>query len=94
MLVSTSSQVVICNYCCHMQVRFCFWMILSCLTFLFVRQISREPLSGFAKFTVKTCLVPRSDEFECEGQWSVWSGKKTVESSAFFSGAFFFGAVL
>jgi len=32
--------------------------------------MSLESLNGFAPNSVKTCLVPRSDEFECEGQRS------------------------
>jgi len=37
--------------------------------FLFVSQISRELLNGFARNSQrKMCLVCRSDEFECQGQ--------------------------
>ena len=39
------------------------------LVSLFLNQISREPLNRFcAKFTRNTCLVPRSNEYECQGR--------------------------
>jgi len=49
---------------------FIFLYFLVCF-FLFLTQISRELLNGFArKFTGKTCLVPHSDEFERQMQKS------------------------
>jgi len=51
----------------HSELRKVLFLALS-VTFLFVYEISREPLNGFAPIsqTGKTCLVPRSDEFECQ----------------------------
>jgi len=48
---------------------FCFWRRQS--VFLLVYKISRGTTERIcAKFTRKTCLVPRSDEFEGQGQTS------------------------
>ena len=49
--------------------RFCFWRCQS-LFFACVRNISGIAKRICAKFTRKTCLVPRSDEFEGQGQRS------------------------
>jgi len=56
----------------HMQVRFCF--IAMYVTFLFVPQFRKYFGNRWtyfcAKFTEKTCLDPRSDEFERQAQKS------------------------
>jgi len=47
--------------------------------FLFVYEISRERAERIpAKVTRKRCLVPRSDEFEGQGQRSRLPGTKTA----------------
>ena len=49
-------------------IRFCFW---RCLWhFVCVWNISGTAERICAKFTGKTCLIPRSEEFECQGQRS------------------------
>ena len=51
------------------------------VTFLFVYEMYREVRTAeriYAKFTWKTGLVPRSDEFECHGQRSRSPGTKTA----------------
>ena len=54
------------------QVRFCFSAVCNFLFFLFVcaSNISRTAERICAKFTGKTCLVPRSEEFKCQSQRS------------------------
>jgi len=42
-----------------------------------VNQISPERLNGFVPNSRKVCLVPRLDEFECQGQRSRSPGTKT-----------------
>ena len=59
--------------------RFCFSAVCD---FLFCFFVCESNISGTAericaKFTGKTCLVPRSDEFECQGQRSRSQGTKT-----------------
>jgi len=49
-------------------VRFCFGAV--CGFFACESNISRTAKRICAKFTGKTCLVPRSEEFECQGQGS------------------------
>jgi len=53
-------------------VRFMFGKTYLALVFcLFVYEISRKPLNGFATNSHwKTCLVPRWDDFECQGERS------------------------
>jgi len=62
--------------------RFCFWRRQS-VVFLFVYEISRTIERIGAKFTRKTCLVPRWDEFEGPGQRSKSLGAKTHFSALF-----------
>jgi len=60
------------GYCCtSTQVRFCFpyrCLWLSLFFFVCVWSISATAKRICAKFTGRTCLVPRSDKFECQGQ--------------------------
>ena len=49
--------------------------------FLCVSNVSWTNERICAKFTLKTCLVPRSDEFECQGQRSRSPGTKDALSS-------------
>jgi len=50
---------------------------------VFVYEISREPLNGFApKFTWKSCLVPCSDEFKGQDQRSI--AKVTRDTNGIF----------
>jgi len=57
-----------------MQVRFCFWMtsvisfVCFCLFFVCCSSISGTAKRICAKFTVKTYLDTRSEDFECQGQ--------------------------
>ena len=69
--------------------RSCFWRRQS-VGFLFVydNEISRESGTAeriFAKFTQKTCLVPRSGEFEGQGQRSKVKVTKNKNKTAFVS---------
>ena len=89
----------------HSELRKVLFLALS-VTFLFVYEISREPLNGFApnSHTGKTCLVPRSDEFECQDRTNkkrhflalsavcvrFMFGKTSLASSFFFLFVFFF----
>ena len=50
-------------------VRFCFWRCLW-LSCLFMKYFGGTAEQIYARFTGKTCLVPRSDQFECRGQRS------------------------
>jgi len=49
---------------------------ISFFLFFFVC-LSLKYLGNCAKFTGKTCLIPHSDEFECQGQRSRSPGTKT-----------------
>jgi len=42
-----------------------FFLALS-VTFLFVYEMSRKQLNGFAPNSQGTCFIPSSDEFECQ----------------------------
>ena len=62
-------------------VRFCFSAVCDYFLFFF-HFVCESYISGTAersctKFTGKTCLVPRLDEFECQGQRSRSQGQKT-----------------
>ena len=61
-------------------VRFCFWRHV-CDFFVRVWNISGTAERICAKFTRKTCFVPRSDEFEGQGQRSRTPRTKTVFSA-------------
>ena len=63
-----------CNY--HMQVKLFFSAV--CDFFVCESNISKTTKRICAKFTGKTCLVPRSDEFECQGQRSRLPGTKNA----------------
>jgi len=56
------------------QLRKVLFLALS-VTFLFVHEISPEPLNGFAPNSHGS-LVPHADEFECQGQRSRSPGIK------------------
>jgi len=58
--------------------RFCFWRRQSVVSFLFVYQISGTAERICDKFTRNTCLVPRSNEFEGQGQRSRSPRTKTA----------------
>jgi len=60
--------------------RFCFWRRQS-VFFVCVRNISGTAERICARFTRKTCLVPRWDEFEGQGQRSSTPGTKTAFSA-------------
>jgi len=62
---------------CYHATAICFSAVCDFLCFFFVNQIPRERLSAFALFTclhlqihMEDVFVPRSDEFECQGQRS------------------------
>jgi len=70
-------------------IRFCFW---RCDFFVCVWNTSQTAERICTRFTWKTCLVPLSDNFECQGQRSKVKGqgrtrdKKTEFSSPVLSG--------
>jgi len=60
----------------------CVTFFFSTVNFFVFHFVCESNISGTAericaKFTGKTCLVPRSDEFECQGQRSRWPRTKT-----------------
>jgi len=61
--------------------RFCFW---CCDIFVCAWSVSRTAKQSCTKFTGKTCLVLRSDEFECQGQRPKVKVTRQEQKTAFF----------